>query len=57
MEPDQRHAYVTAREPQLTGSNGVTTPSEHNAREKEEDMKEELSPSEARRFLGNCGQS
>ena len=43
VEPDQRHADLIVQELQLTGANGVTTPGEHDRREKMDEYTELLS--------------
>ena len=36
VEPDERHADVIVQDLQLTGANGVTSPGQHDSRDKEE---------------------
>lgn len=47
VEPDARHADLIVQYFQLSVANGVTSPGEHDAQDKEEELKEELCPSDA----------
>ena len=42
VEIDQRHADLIVQYLLLTGANGVTSPGEHDSRDREEELKEEL---------------
>lgn len=46
VEPDQRHADLIVQYLQLTGANGVTSQGEHDPQEKEDELNQELGPSD-----------
>ena len=50
VEPDQRHADLIVQDLQLSGANGVTTPGDHDIKEKMDEYNELLSESDTTRY-------